>query len=164
MTKTDSHFTKEHLQSLFEYKDGNLFWKEKKGIKLPGALAGTPSHHYSQICIDYKIYRTHRLIWAYHHGPSKFFIDHINGNTFDNHIENLRECTICENQHNRKVSKNNKSGVKGVSWSNQKQKWRARVLLDGKEVHVGFFNSIDDAKASIDAARNELHKGFARNN
>lgn len=162
MYKTDAHFTKAHLQSLFDYSDGNLFWKINKGRRIAGTLAGTPSHHYHQICIDYKLYRTHRLIWAFHNGPSCLNIDHANGNTFDNRIENLRECTNNENHHNSKKSKLNTSGIKGVNWCNQKQKWRARIRLDGKEFHIGFFDSIENAEKIIVEKRKDLHGIFAR--
>ena len=164
MNRTDDHFTRAHLQSLFDYRDGNLYWKNRKGRIFAGALAGTPSHHYHQICIDYKLYRAHRLIWAYHHGPCKLFIDHINGNSFDNRIENLRECTRSENQKNCCISKSNTSGVKGVVWSKQKQKWRARITADGKEFHIGFFNNIKEAEKTISQKREQLHGIFARSN
>jgi hypothetical protein len=153
-------FTQERLQKLFDYKDGNLYWKQTKGRILAGSIAGTKSHHYWQVCIDYVIYRNHRLIWTYHHGTNPKNIDHVNGDTFDNRIENLRECNKSENQHNRKLNKNNSSGVKGVSWSKQKKKWRARVNLDGTDAHVGFFDSLQEAKESVEKARTKLHNAF----
>ena len=162
MIKTDYHFTKINLQSLFNYADGNLYWKSRKGRRIAGTLAGTASNHYHQICINYTLYRTHRIIWAYHYGPSQLSIDHINGNSFDNHIENLRECTNAENQYNRKKSKNNASGVKGISWSKQKQKWRGRILFDGKEFHIGFFEKLQEAKKAIEQKRTILHGVFSR--
>jgi hypothetical protein len=162
MHRTDSHFTKEHLQSLFVYKDGHLYWKNTKGRLISGSLAGTKSHHYWQICIDYVIYRTHRLVWIFHHGNSPASVDHINGNTFDNRIENLRECNASQNQHNKKVSKLNTSGIKGVGWCKQKQKWRARLCVDGKEFNIGFFDNIKEAEKTISNKRKELHGIFAR--
>ena len=43
----------------------------------------------------------HRVIWAWHHGCFPTLqIDHINGNGFDNHIENLREVSGSENKMN----------------------------------------------------------------
>lgn len=162
--KTDAHFTKAYLQSLFTYVNGNLFWRARKGRRVAGTLAGTLSHHYHQICIDYKVYRTHRLIWAYHNGPTQLSIDHINGNAFDNRIENLRECTSSENQHNSKKPVSNTSGVKGVAWCNQKKKWRARICADGKEFHIGFFNTVEKAEKALAKKRKCLHGVFARVN
>ena len=162
--KTDHTLTKDYLNSLFVYKDGNLFWKKTKGRIVGGSLAGTKSHHYYQICINYKIYRTHRLIWIFHNGNTNSMIDHINGDSFDNRIENLRICTISENSFNSKIHINNSSGVKNVSWSSQKQKWRARIVFKNKEIHVGFFDNLNDAKINIELVKKNLHKEFYRNN
>jgi hypothetical protein len=162
MHRTDSHFTKEALQALFTYADGNLYWKERKGRRVAGTLAGTASHHYHQICIDYILYRTHRLVWAYHYGASACTIDHINGNPFDNRIENLRECNTAQNHQNSRLAKSNTSGVKGVAWCKQKQKWRGRITVDGSEVHIGFFATVDEAQDAMSAARTKLHGVFAR--
>lgn len=162
MYKTDSHFTKAQLQSLFTYANGNLYWRERKGRRLAGTLAGTASHHYHQICIDYVIYRAHRLIWAYHYGPSKHMIDHANNNSFDNRVENLRECLHSQNSQNSRAPKSNTSGVKGVAWCKRKNKWRARIIVDGKEHHVGFFDDLQDAQKVINLKRIVLHGIFAR--
>ena len=153
-------FTQECLQKLFDYRDGNLYWKNKKGRIPAGALAGTQSHHYWQVCIVYVLYRNHRLIWIYHNRTEPRQIDHINGNTFDNRIENLRECSASENQRNRKRNKSNTSGVKGVNWCKQKRKWRARINVDGKEIHVGFFDSLEQAREKTEQAREKIHGIF----
>lgn len=163
MQRTDSHFTRDQLEALFTYKDGQLYWKKTKGRRVANTLAGTKSHHYWQVGIDYVIYRVHRLIWIYHHGASAGAIDHINGNTFDNRIENLRECDLSQNQYNRKISKNNSSGIKGISWNSQKNKWRARIIVDGKDCCIGHFDNLRDAETAIDLKRVELHGIFARN-
>lgn len=163
MPKTDSHLTQELLHRLFEYKQGQLYWKEKKGRRIAGSLAGTKAARYWQTCIDYVLYRNHRLIWAYHNGPCESDIDHINGDTFDNRIENLRKCSPTQNQYNKRKGASNTSGVKGVGWCTQKQKWRARIRVDGKEIHMGFFNEIKEAERTISEKRQQIHGLFARN-
>ena len=153
--------TKDYLQELFEYKNGNLYWKNTKGRVIGGSVAGTKSHRYWQTCIDYKIYRNHKLIWIHHNDTNPEAIDHINGDTFDNRIENLRGCTNSQNQFNRKKNKNNISGIKGVSWSTQKNKWRTRLVIKAKEHHIGFFDNLENAQLAIKIAREELHGAFA---
>jgi len=65
--------------------------------------------------------------------------DHINHNTFDCRKQNLRECTNQQNCCNRKLSKNNTSGFKGVSWNKQMKKWQARIWKNRKVIYLGFF-------------------------
>ena len=62
-------------------------------------------------------FQMHKIVWAWHHGRFPTLqIDHINGNGFDNHIENLREVTPSENQRNqyRQWKLNAKTGLPGV--------------------------------------------------
>lgn len=68
---------------------------------------------------------------------SKMCVDHINGNTLDNRKENLRICTSKENNRNRKRSKKNKSGFKGVFWHSQNQKWFSHICVDRKIIYLG---------------------------
>ena len=84
--------------------------------------------------------------------------DHINGNGLDNRRCNLRVCTQAQNCQNRRPGKNNKMGLKGVSWMKSIQKWRAYIWKGGayprgRQIHLGFFdNKIDAAKAYNQAA------------
>jgi len=64
--------------------------------------------------------------------------DHINRNTLDNRIENLRPCERGDNQANRGKDKRNTSGYKGVSWSKSNGKWQAQTSVGGKHIHLGF--------------------------
>jgi hypothetical protein len=73
------------------------------------------------------------------------YVDHINKNTLDNRIENLRFVTNQQNGFNRKVGKNNTSGIMGVEWSKQKNKWQAKIKFNYKTRHLGFFDDINDA-------------------
>ena len=76
--------------------------------------------------------------------PEGKVIDHMNGNILDNRRCNLRICTIRENSMNTKVSKNNKLGVLGVSKTKQ-GKYRARIMVNRKEIRLGNFDKLEDA-------------------
>lgn len=105
----------------------------------------------------------HRLIMGCTNNDGKF-VDHRNGNVHDNRRCNLRICTASENMRNSKRPKNNKSGVKGVYWNKKAQKWRAYIMVDCKEIHLGYFSDIDDAKKVHDEAAIKYHGEFARLN
>jgi len=158
--------SQERLKYLFSYKDGKLFWKQRSSkfsysVKI-GQEAGGSGPRYDRIRIDGKLYKTHRLIYLYHYGYSPKYIDHINGDTFDNHIENLRECTHQENMYNYKTPSTNKSGIKGVSWSKKENKWISSCRLNGKKIRIGSFIDINDAEKSVKEFREKYHGEFVR--
>lgn len=91
-------------------------------------------------------------------------IDHINGDPLDNRRSNLRICSQRDNARNCRRGKNNKSGFKGVSWKADIGKWRARIMVDRKEISLGAFNSAEEAAKAYDAAAVQYFGQFARLN
>ena len=89
-------------------------------------------------------------------------VDHIDGNKTNNKIENLRAATKSQNQHNSKINKNNKSGVKGVCWDKRKNKWKSQVALNKKNYYLGHFDNIEQATTIVNKFRKEKHLQFAR--
>jgi hypothetical protein len=100
----------------------------------------------------------HRVIWAMAHGrwPTDQ-IDHINGARDDNRLENLREATQDENQHNRALHRLNTSGYPGVSWDKAKRKWQANIRVGGRQVNLGRFPDRQSAARAYLAAKAVLH-------
>jgi hypothetical protein len=94
-----------------------------------------------------KIYTLHCLIAIYFipNPENKPFIDHINNVKTDNRLENLRWCNQSENSMNRKISSNNKTGYKGVSFDKLNNKWCAHIMINRKYKKLGRFASIEDA-------------------
>lgn len=72
-------------------------------------------------------------------------IDHKFHNNFDNRKESLRIVTPSQNQMNRRIHKNNTSGVKGVSWHKQIEKWRVYISINKKMTELGYFDSFEKA-------------------
>jgi hypothetical protein len=153
----------ELVHTLFEYKNGILYWKEKNRI------AGSLDKSNGYIRIRYKdgFYYSHRLIYLMHYGYMPNYIDHIDGCKTNNLINNLRECTQQQNCYNTKVRKNNKLGYKGISFHNGK--YRAVISVNKKQKLIGYFKNLNDAIISYNesvkinygnfAILNQIHNG-----
>ena len=87
--------------------------------------------------------------------------DHINGNSLDNRVSNLRKCTRTQNMANIKVGKNNNSGYKGVSWDSHKRKWLAQITIEHKHIHIGRFTTPEAAAIARDKVAQKYLGNFA---
>lgn len=74
--------------------------------------------------------------------------DHIDGNRLNNQLHNLRIVSRTQNQMNRKLQQNNKSGYKGVSWCKRSQKWMSQIRINTHTKFLGYFE--DKKKAAIE--------------
>lgn len=122
---------------------------------LKGKVAGTlGSDGYWCICVNRKLYKTHRLAWLYVYGYfPEHQIDHINRIRTDNRIDNLREVSRSCNLRNSKIRSTNTSGIIGVIWNKHAKKWRADIHdQNHKLVYIGIFTSLlEAAKARYEA-------------
>lgn len=156
--------TQEYVRNLFKYKDGFLFWKNVNPNRMVknGDIAGSLHHTgYYIIGINSKYYQSHRLIYLYYKGYLPKYIDHIDGNPSNNNINNLREVTQSQNCMNKKSDKNSSSKFKGVSWDKSTNKWRARIQVNSKQIHLGRFKSEIDAAKCYNNAAIKYFKEFA---
>jgi HNH endonuclease len=90
-------------------------------------------------------------------------VDHIDGNGLNNQRSNLRIATRAQNQHNRGLSRNNKSGRKGVH-RHTGGRWRAGIRVNRRQIDLGLFDDLEAAAAAYDAAALEYYGEFARTN
>jgi hypothetical protein len=88
-------------------------------------------------------------------------IDHIDQNPLNNCRSNLRVATNSQNLCNRGLQRNNTSGVRGVSFYKATGKYRGRVKIMGKEIHLGSFDTAVEASKVVEAARIEHMGEFA---
>ena len=132
---------KETLNELFIYSEGLLFWRHLNEFKKKGAIGNVNSAGYVYISIRKRHYDTHRLIYIMHYGciEKGLVIDHINNIKTDNRIENLRVATRSQNQANMSITRNNKTGYKGVRFSNREGKYIASIRIDGIHKDLGRF-------------------------
>lgn len=158
----------ELLKEFLDYnpQDGLFRWLKRanqNGSAEPGTIAGGPSGDASYIRIRLKgrFYKAHRLAWLYVHGEWPPEIDHINGDTGDNTIANLRPATPSQQAANRKLRSDNTSGYKGVYWHKPKSKWLAYIYQRGSRVNLGFFDDPAIAHAAYVSAAKSLFGAFA---
>jgi hypothetical protein len=85
--------------------------------------------------------------------PDGMDVDHKNLNTLDNMDGNLRIITEAENQQNRAVSRTSKTGVRGVTWREERKKWRAQLQLNGTKKYLGHFDTLEEAEQTVTQAR-----------
>jgi len=79
------------------------------------------------------------------------FCDHIDGNRSNNSRSNLREVTHQQNHMNR-------TRAKGYCWDKAVGKWRAYIHLNGKRIHLGYFDLESDAREAYEKAKAIYHK------
>lgn len=72
-------------------------------------------------------------------------VDHINRNKLDNRKANLRLCEQRENTRNLSKKKNNTSGFPGVNLIKKSGKWKARIMVDRKGIHIGHYDTFEEA-------------------
>lgn len=122
----------------------------------------TESHskrEYAQAFVDGKMVLMHRLIIGANPGE---IVDHVCGDGLDNRRSNLRKATPSENNQNQPMQGHNPWGFKGVSPN--KNRWRARIRLNGNEIHLGTFDTREQAAHAYDDAARQLYGQFGRFN
>lgn len=137
--------TKAELLSLLAYdpERGQLVAKISKGRWVRGKPVGHPYRAgYLVVRFKTKPFYVHRLIWELERGsiPVRYVIDHINGDTHDNRIENLRCGPRSINQRNAKRPTTNTSGHIGVRWHSKSGRWHASIKPDYESFFLGSFN------------------------
>ena len=154
----------EKLHQFFEYRDGAIYWKiMRSGMAKAGSQAGCVNGRgYFVVGINLKKYFVHRIIWAMHGNEPVVMLDHINGDTADNRIENLRAATYESNNCNARLSKRNTSGYKGVSWNSAVKKWMGTVQHEHKIYKTPAFDCRHKCAEAVKALRCELHGEYTR--
>ncbi len=145
----------------YDAESGEFIWLVARRKDRLGKVAGANhSKGYRVICISGNYYFCHRLAWLYVHGKwPDGQIDHINANKSDNRISNLRDVSGSQNRQNiyAAMASNKSSGVLGVHWHKRGGKWRSSIRANGKQIHLGLFDSIEEAKGAYLKAKKEFH-------
>ncbi len=185
----------EFLKECFNYHSGGYFtWKERPlhhfstdkvqrgfNTRFSGEIAGyfnkrTDSQQegfgYWRVGISREgalgHFKLHRLIWFWNYGYFPEVVDHIDNDTQNNNISNLRECTGKDNSRNLKLSVNNTTGYKGVSITNDPKRrnkpFRASIEYNGYVFGLGGFSCEHVAALAYNKAAELFFKDFSKLN
>ena len=156
---------REEAMSVLRYnpEDGHFYWTDSRSRHAKfGARAGGQSNHgYIRICLFRRKIMAHRLAWLFQTGswpPSGLMVDHINRNRSDNRWDNLRLCSPTGNSCNASKRRDNSSGESGVSFQKASGKWRSYIRMDGRQIHIGLFETAEEAISARRRAA-ETHYG-----
>jgi hypothetical protein len=131
---------------LFEYRDGALYWKNPRAPRMkPGDRAGQFNARYWSCNVCSKRVYIHRIIFEMYNGDTALEVDHIDRDTNNNRLENLRAVSRAENVANTGIRSDNLSGYKGVSFHKATGKWIAQPVVDGKRKWLGGFATAAEA-------------------
>lgn len=168
------------LQKLLRYdpETGKLFWLPREKSDVPqhptcirwnsryaGREAFTTKDRkgYLKSAIFNVMFRAHRIAWALFYGVwPDGQIDHINMDRADNRICNLREANNSQNNRNRTVQSNNKSGYKGVFQNKKTAKWCSVLMVNGEKYWGGTHSTAQAAAEAYSELCRKHHGEFAR--
>ena len=141
------------IERYYEYKTKPPRWKEIKGRKSNGG--------YLQIILcltsGQRRFKVHRLVYYAHNQDWDIWdsswnniIDHRDGNPSNNKIGNLQQVTQHQNSFNNHTAK-------GYTFDKQTGKYRAKIMLDGKTIHLGSYDTPEEARSAYLAKKATLH-------
>lgn len=150
-------------KEFFEHRDGVLYWKKQTSTRaIVGNKAGrVDKNGYVVVGLNHKRYKAHRIVFLMEHGYVPPILDHIDGNRSNNKIENLRAATVSQNMQNSKTYKSNNSGIKGVSWEKDRNKWKVQIMLHGKNKVIRNLEDLELAELVAIEVRNKYHGEYA---
>lgn len=141
---------------------GEFIALRDRGVVKKGMLLGTKTFNgYLTLCFNRKHYLCHRLAFLLKEGylPEED-VDHINGIRNDNRWCNLRKATRQQNMFN-KTGNINKTLPRNV-YLHTSGRFRVKMKVDGKTLHFGYYETVEEANAVANAVRKEHHKEFSK--
>ena len=175
-TETTSKFTNEIIEdhgdwllvdiSTPKFPDATMavdtdVFDAREGGRVYALCSEGSKYIYARYANKRRIFLTHRDVI---HVPVGMLIDHITHGTMsfiDNRRCNLRLATRSQNNINQGLRNDNTSGSKGVMWHKENKKWVVGIKVDGKKLHLGCFEDIDDAIKARKQAEEKYFGEFA---
>jgi hypothetical protein len=121
-------------KTIFDIEDFERIWRYKWGLTDSGIVVNRTLGALHSYLMDFK-------------PTKKKIVMHKDGNKLNNRKNNLQICSTSYYFLNKRIAKNNKSGMKGIHWNKEKHRWCVQVCYDYKTQHIGYFK--DKKKALI---------------
>ncbi|QTJ24241.1 putative homing endonuclease [Enterobacter phage PF-CE2] len=141
---------------------GKIFWNNNAAKQNQGKEAGSimsKSKPYVRIRHGDRKYFRHRIIFYYCNGYLPLLIDHKHGLEAGDGIENLQESDPLHNMLKRKAKSTPKTvKSKGVDYRASRGKYRAQIKIDGKQKHIGYYDTEEQASIAYEEALYEYQK------
>lgn len=126
------------------FPDGEVFDTFKqRSIKIGN------SHGYPTVCLNWKIYLLHRLLYENFIGEliEGLVVHHVDLDKLNYSLDNLYQVTQRYNMNTENTKKNTVSIYTGVVWNKSKNKWQSQIMINGKNTYLGIFE--DEYSAHI---------------
>jgi outer membrane protein assembly factor BamB len=146
---------------LWKYRaDRSARWNKRWAGKTAGSRRSTNGYVYIRFNNEHFV--AQRLALVYVHGsiPTGHEADHSSLARADNRIENLRPATRSQNKANGNRYRNAR-GLKGA-YRHPAGYWRGQIRVNGKTLHLGCFQSAEEAHAAYAEAAEKYFGAFAR--
>ena len=151
---TKKKLTQKKLKELLHYEPetGVFTWTHRLlSRNRPSAFSGREAgclsgDGYYYISVSNRLYKRSRLAWLFMYGYfPEHEVDHINRIRKDDRGINLREVSHQCNLRNCGNFKHNTSGVKGVCWDKNKNKWMSKIKINQKTIFLGYYKVFHNA-------------------
>jgi len=162
----ESKLTQKEVNNLFEYRDGELYWKVSRSnrVKVGDKIGRIVDR--GRLCVIATVGSTtttvSRIVFLMFHGYLPERVCFIDDNPLNTRIENLKAATCSQVACHSKTQKNNVSGYKGVSINSKTGLYKAQIYKKGKLYYLGSYNTAFEAHKAYCKAAKKLHGEFAR--
>ena len=142
----------DQLRAMFDYDPDTGILLNKRLNRRAGYVlkGGNSTKAHWCVKIGSCVFTQQRIIWMWIHGvdPESFLVDHIDQDSLNNRLSNLRLVTRRQNRENSKLNSNNSSGYRGVY--KMGKKWQAKIMLPkGRARSIGVFDTPEDAHEAL---------------
>jgi hypothetical protein len=141
----------------YDAKTGEVFWR-RNSLNGRGKI-GCPAGNYSKklkryrLSLNGKYFFRYQIVWLLHYGIWPVHeIDHEDRIPFHDWPGNLRKATRSQQLSNRTTMGHNTSGYRGIYFDPRKQRWAARISVNGNRRRLGTYETKQEAFAAVEKA------------